>query len=218
VGGVPLEPSPPRSRAPRTDGRRNADRIVEVAYRVFVTDGAEVALDDIATAAGVGPATLYRHFANKDELINAVLRHGFAAQVEPMLRHALATEPDGWTGLTTGLAAALRVAEGLRGAIAGRKQPGRIDADLLPDFFGLLAPILAKAQEQGSIRRDICPTDLPRLMSMLLSTTSFDGNGDGWPRYLALLMDALRPEVASQLPALELANSDYSRTGGSDSE
>jgi AcrR family transcriptional regulator len=219
VGIVPLEQSHPRSRAPRTDARRNAERIVGVAYRVFATDGTEVALEDIAKAAGVGPATLYRHFPNKDELIGAVLKLGFAEQVEPVLRHALDEEPDGLTGLTTVLTAALRMTSGLRNAVAVRKLPGPIDAELLPVFFGRLAPILVKAQEQGSIRADLRPADLPRLMSMLLSTIYFDGNGEGWRRYLALLMDALRTESAGQLPPLaDLTNSDYSRTDRSDSE
>jgi AcrR family transcriptional regulator len=218
VGIVPLEQSPPRSRAPRTDALRNAERIVGVAYEVFVTEGVDVALEDIAKAAGVGPATLYRHFANKDELINAVIRLGFTEQVEPVLRHALETEPDGWTGLITALTAALRTASGLRGAIAIRKRPGPIDADLLPVFFGQLAPILVKAQEQGSVREDVGPDDLPQLTSMLLSTISFNVNGEGWRRYLVLLMDALRPEGAARLPGHELTNSDYSHRSGSDSE
>lgn len=215
---MPLEQSPPRSRAPRTDALRNAERIVDVAYQVFVTEGVDVALEDIARTAGVGAATLYRHFANKDELINAVIRLGFTEQVEPVLRHALDTEPDGWTGMITALTAALRTASGLREAIAIRKRPGPIDADLLPVFFGQLAPILVKAQEQGSVREDVSPDDLPQLTSMLLSTISFNENGEGWRRYLVLLMDALRPEGAARLPARELANSDYSRRSGSDSE
>ena len=216
---MPVEQGHPRLRAPRTDARRNAERIVEVAYRVFTTEGATVALEDIAKAAGVGPATLYRHFSNKDELITAVVRLGFTEQVEPVARHALADEPDGLAGLAATLTAALRMAAGLRGAILVWKQAAPIDADLLPVFFGQLAPILVKAQEQGSIRQDICPEDLPRLMSMLLSTIWFDGRSEGWQRYLALLLDALRPGSTAELPRLPRhTNSDYSRTGGSDSE
>jgi AcrR family transcriptional regulator len=223
VGIVPLQQSCPRSRAPRSDALRNAERIVAAAYAVFTTDGvdiaADVALDDIAKAAGVGSATLYRHFANKDELIIAVLRAGFAEQVEPMLRHALDTEPDGWTGLVTVLSAALRMASELRAAIRGRIQPGPIDAGLLPVFFGQLAPILVKAQEQGSVRQDICPDDLPQLLSMLLGTIWFGGNDAGWRRYLTLLLDALRPAVATELPPLAVTtNSDYSRMARADSE
>lgn len=215
---MPVQQGHPRSRPPRTDARRNAERIVEVAYRAFTTGGA-VALEDIAAAAGVGPATLYRHFPNKDELVDAVIRLGFTEQVEPVLRHALTDEPDGLAGLSAVLGAALRMASGLRGAIAVRKQPGPIDARLLPVFFGRLAPILVKAQEQGSIRQDICPEDLPRLMSMLLGTIWFDAGSEGWRRYLTLLLDALRPDRASELPRLAgRANSDYSRTGGADSE
>jgi AcrR family transcriptional regulator len=199
-------PSPGRS--PRTDARRNAQRIVTVATDVFSTVGVDVSIEKIARTAGVGPATLYRHFANKDELIRAVLRQAFADNVEPALRTATEDEPDAFTGLVTALRAAVAMAAGQRNALAASKRPGQMPLDLAPVFFTRLAPILIKAQEQGSVRADVEPADLPQLLSMLLSTMWFDESEVGWRRYLGLLLDALRPNAATPLPPLLRSNPD----------
>src|SRR6516225_8818678 len=62
------------ARKPRTDAKRNRERILEVAKEAFTRSGANASLDDIAKKAGVGPGTLYRHFPTRDELIEAVYR------------------------------------------------------------------------------------------------------------------------------------------------
>jgi AcrR family transcriptional regulator len=67
-----LPPPPPRK--PRADAKRNRERILEVAKEVFTRDGAEVSFDDIARRSGIGSGTLYRHFPNRDVLIEAVYR------------------------------------------------------------------------------------------------------------------------------------------------
>lgn len=58
----------------RADAKRNRDRIVEVARVVFRERGYDASLDDIAKQAGVGPGTLYRHFPNRDALLDAVMQ------------------------------------------------------------------------------------------------------------------------------------------------
>ena len=58
----------------RADAQRNYDKIVETARELFRAKGADASLDEIAKRAGVGPGTLYRHFPNRDALIDAVMR------------------------------------------------------------------------------------------------------------------------------------------------
>ena len=58
----------------RADAQRNRDRIVEVAREMFRERGYDVPLDDVAKRAGVGPGTLYRHFPNRDALLDAVMQ------------------------------------------------------------------------------------------------------------------------------------------------
>src|SRR5919198_1082927 len=56
----------------RADARRNRDRVLRTAQRLFATDGLGVSLDEIARRAGVGPGTVHRHFPSKEALYLAV--------------------------------------------------------------------------------------------------------------------------------------------------
>ena len=62
----------PRKRA---DARRNEQNLLDAAAAVFVTSGVEAPVRDIATAAGVGMGTIYRHFPTRADLVVAVYRH-----------------------------------------------------------------------------------------------------------------------------------------------
>ena len=55
-------------RKPRSDARRNRERILEVARQVFTRRGAAASMDEITKRAKIGPGTLYRHFPTPDEL------------------------------------------------------------------------------------------------------------------------------------------------------
>jgi AcrR family transcriptional regulator len=65
----------PTARPQRSDARRNQGALLDAAAAVFVTSGVEAPLRDIAARAGVGTATIYRHFPTRADLIVAVYRH-----------------------------------------------------------------------------------------------------------------------------------------------
>lgn len=66
----------------RADARRNEKALLAAAAAVFVTSGVEAPIRDIAAKAGVGTATIYRHFPNRADLIVAVYRHQVEALAE----------------------------------------------------------------------------------------------------------------------------------------
>src|ERR1700730_12105675 len=66
---APRKPHPGARRKPRADAQRNRERILEVAKQAFTRSGADASLDDIATQAGVGAGTLYRHFPTREALL-----------------------------------------------------------------------------------------------------------------------------------------------------
>jgi AcrR family transcriptional regulator len=70
-----------RERRPRTDAQRNRAHILDVAERHFAEHGVTGSLDAIAKRAGVGAGTLYRHFPNRDALLDALL----AARAEELV-------------------------------------------------------------------------------------------------------------------------------------
>jgi AcrR family transcriptional regulator len=63
----------------RADARRNRDRLVSVASEVVAEQGAEASLEEIARRAGVGSATLHRHFPSRPALLDAVFAERVAA-------------------------------------------------------------------------------------------------------------------------------------------
>jgi AcrR family transcriptional regulator len=198
---VPASRNSAGQRAPRTDARRNAERILAVAADVFSAGRHDISLEEIARRAGVGPATLYRHYPSKDDLIAAVVRERYLEHVAPILDEA-DTDPDALRGLLRCFEAALDIrAQHMRVVATTRPLPAAADG-LTRAFFHRLAPVLARAQEQGSVRQDIGPADLPRLLSMVGGTIPFDERG-GWRRYLALLADLMRSTPTGALPPLE---------------
>jgi AcrR family transcriptional regulator len=66
----------------RADGRRNRERIVAAATELVGKDGAQASLEEIARRAGVGSATLHRHFPSRRALLEAVFRGGVAQLCE----------------------------------------------------------------------------------------------------------------------------------------
>ncbi|ONI67745.1 TetR family transcriptional regulator [Kribbella sp. ALI-6-A] len=64
-----------QARPKRADARRNEQTLLDAAAAVFVRSGVEAPIRDIAAEAGVGTATIYRHFPTRADLIVAVYRH-----------------------------------------------------------------------------------------------------------------------------------------------
>lgn len=58
--------------ARRADAERNRDKILEAARIAFADPGADVSMAEIARRSGVGSATLYRNFASRRELLEAL--------------------------------------------------------------------------------------------------------------------------------------------------
>lgn len=78
----------------RADARRNRERIVDAAQRVFAEAGAAAQMDDVARRACVGVGTVYRHFPTKQALLGELLADKFRGHAEIARRWA-GTE-DGW--------------------------------------------------------------------------------------------------------------------------
>jgi AcrR family transcriptional regulator len=58
----------------RADAQRNRERLIEVARDVFREQGYDASLDEVAKRAGVGAGTLYRHFPNRETLLDAIMQ------------------------------------------------------------------------------------------------------------------------------------------------
>lgn len=83
----------------RADAQENRDRVLEAARELFAEEGIGVTMRAVARRAEVGPATLYRRFATKQDLVEAV----FADEVRACggIVEEGCADPDPWRGFTS---------------------------------------------------------------------------------------------------------------------
>ena len=156
----------------RKDAELNRQRIVAAAREVFRDRGLSATLNDVARHAGVGVGTVYRRFADKNQLIDALLDH-MIATVETATREAL-LEPDAWVGLTQALEKVCEqhaLDRGLRELMLGTGTGPQRQAQMRERFAPLVGQLVARAKAQGRLRSDILPPDLPLIQLMLGAVT-----------------------------------------------
>jgi AcrR family transcriptional regulator len=176
-----------RTRKPRADAIRNRERLLEAAKTVFSAGGPEASLEAVARAADVGIGTLYRHFATREALFEAVYRREvqqlaeLAEQLkqdeEPIeaLRHWLRSNVT-FVATKRGMSAAL--------ALAAYKNP-----ELYSYSFDRLKEavqgLLDRAIATGEIRDDISPDDLLRALVGMC----YMHDQPGWQKSVLRLVD-----------------------------
>jgi AcrR family transcriptional regulator len=184
----------------RRDAERNRRRIIEAAWEVFASRGLSAGLNDVAHHAGLGVGTVYRHFPNKDTLIEAALQD----RVEAMLDIALEglAAPTAWEGLTRVLRefAAMQVADrGLRDVALGAGYGQRGMEAMRSRIVPVVAQLLERAQAEGTVRPGVTVADLVIILFMVteFARHSADVRPEAYHRYLDLFLDALRPGPSS---------------------
>lgn len=196
----------PTERPLRADAQRNHDRIIAAAGDAFAEHGLEASMEEIARRAEVGPATLYRRFPGKQELLRAIL-DARLAELEPQIA-AAAQEADPWEGLLAGMRALLDAQArnmALVQVLAQADELTTLRQELGQRVLEPLYRLFAAAQKSGQVRADLDPSELKILIRMIITTWVHDehaGAPPPWPRYLTLLTDALRTPAPTPLPPL----------------
>ena len=187
----------------RRDAERNRQRILKAASEVFTERGLEVSLDEVARHAGVGVGTVYRRFGTKEDLVEAL----FVDRIEAVaaLAEKAAQDPDPWSGLAYFMEQA---AEMLAGDLGLRQMM------MFATYGGdkvwyarqrnapLVTMLVERAQAAGQLRSDLRPTDIPFILFVLAEAAQFARrvSPEIWRRYLALVLDGLRPEREGVTP------------------
>jgi AcrR family transcriptional regulator len=186
----------------RADAARNVDKIILAARQCFREHGPDVPLQTIAATAGVGPATLFRNFADKEELVLAALNRQLRESVDPVIVEAVAgmDAAAGLLRVIESIMAAASADANLLGAVAGRRELLTGITGSLMESIGVL---LVRGQGQGTLRSDISLTDMFRLLAMLIGVVdTMEPGSDAWRRPVALIEDAIRTERTGRpLPA-----------------
>ena len=176
-------------RKPRADAQRNRERILEVARQAFSRHGANTSLDDIATEAGVGPGTLYRHFPTREALLEAVYHsemeklaaaeQKFSEELPPI--EALRA----WLLLFVDYIAAKQLIAPALNALLG--DPKKVFEASYARIWDAIRALVKRAIKSGDIRKDLDPIDLLRaLIGVANVATSPD-----WQQSARRLVDIL---------------------------
>jgi AcrR family transcriptional regulator len=184
----------------RADAARNAERILRAAREVYAELGPEAPIEAIARRAGVGERTLYRRFPTKGDLVRAALDQSIAEDLSPVIEEARrAVDPLG--GLTELIEAALSLGVREHNILAAARKTGSLTPDVSTDLYDALEDLLRRAQQEGLVRADLVPDDLPRIVAMLHSVLwTMDIDSDGWRRYVVLMLDAVTTGGQRRLP------------------
>ncbi|GAA5194018.1 helix-turn-helix domain-containing protein [Rugosimonospora acidiphila] len=181
---------------------RNRDKILDTARELFAAEGLTVPMDRIASAAGVGPGTLYRHFPSRDQLWEAVLEQPLLTQLE--LAERAVANPDRWAGVADYLMATCALEAERGGYLNLMTTP----YDRAPRLLAIRAQIQRRieelfdsARDSGAIRADFTVEDLIFIMlsNGRVAEVTRAIAPRAWRRNVELFLDSIRPERAHPL-------------------
>ena len=185
----------------RAQAARNDHLILDAAREVFVADpGAPISA--VAERAGVGISALYRRYASKEHLLRRLRLEGLHRYIAAA-EASLADDGDVWVAFTRFLSQVVEAdTHSLTLRLAGTFVPTEElyrEAARAQDLNHQLFRLVRSA---GVIRPDVEVDDVALLLEQLASVRVGDKARTGQlrQRYLALVLDGLRPASASPLP------------------
>ncbi|ALG11393.1 hypothetical protein AOZ06_35030 [Kibdelosporangium phytohabitans] len=192
----------------RRDAETNLRRVLDAAAEVFAGRGLDATLADVAGHAGVGVGTVYRRFANKDELIYEVYREPLVRAAE--LAREASEDDDAWAGFVRFFERSihdLAADRGLWELTTGgfnhslgwsRGTPPTRLAQLFADnhkAMGVhLDKLVRRAKQAGALRADFEASDMTLLSAAVQATIAVDDQASR--RVLGFVLDGLRPGSA----------------------
>jgi AcrR family transcriptional regulator len=186
--------APAAGRKPRADSQRNRERLLAAAKAAFAEIGTDVALEEVARRAGVGIGTLYRHFPNRDAVVEAVYRREVQQLGEAAERLAAEAPPfealRQWLGVFVDYIATKKLMASALAPVVGANP--EVYAASGPVIFGAAAALLDGARAASAIRPDVTADDFTRAMIGI----TYGSEGPGWRdsalRLIEVFMDGLR--------------------------
>jgi len=189
---------------PRADALRNRERIVSAAREMFVEFGPDAPLDEIARRAGVGNATLYRNFPDRDSLVREVVcsvmdRTAEAAEL------ALAETGDAFEALSRFVhACADERVTALCPMVSSTFDQNHPDLEASRRRVEAMTErVMARARRAGQLRPDVGVGDVMIAVAQLSRPPAGTGclSLDRFVhRHLQLFLDGLRAPARSELP------------------
>jgi len=183
----------PDPRPLRADATRNRDQLLSVATRVFGSSDSEPSMRAIAREAGVGIATLYRHFPTRESLVDAIYRDQ-VARLTSGARDLLAQCPPSvalrrWMDLFGDWIA---TKQGMLDTLVAMIESGEIaHARTQAELLAAIEGILAAGRERGDVRADVSAEDVAAALVGIFTVARPPANEARAARLLDVLMDGL---------------------------
>lgn len=179
------------TRPKRADARRNYENVLAAAREAFAEGGESTSLEEIARRAGVGIGTLYRHFPNRQALLEAL----YMDEVDEVCRSAAALDgEDPWQDLSTWferfigyLATKRALADELLNYL---ERDAPLFRSCRASLFAAGEPLLKRAQEAGAVRPDVTFADVMQMVMGIGKVPTADRTQT--ERLLRIAFDGLR--------------------------
>jgi AcrR family transcriptional regulator len=178
-------------RPKRADARRNYEKVLAAAREAFAEGGESTALEEIARRAGVGIGTVYRHFPNRQALLEAL----YVNEVEDVCRTAAELdEADAWEALNEWFGRLMGYMATKQALSAELLNYLERDAPLFQlcrtSLYAAGGPLLERAQQAGVVRPDV---EFPEVMQMVMGIAKIPASDPGQIEHiLRIALDGLR--------------------------
>lgn len=177
--------------------------MLAAARELFKEGGNDCPIEGIAKKAGVGVGTVYRHFPNKDALVDALIDQRFE-HLTVKAEEALEKD-DPWEAFVELMTYSARYQSedrGLSELMSQRPARGRESA-VKTGLSATTEKLIRKAQRSGQMRKDVAIEDVPTILCGLggvLGAHEESMPALNWERFLALLLDGMRAPGHAKLP------------------
>jgi AcrR family transcriptional regulator len=176
----------------RADARRNSQRLVDAARAVFTEQGASASMEAIAKRAGVGVGTLYRHFPNRFDIVEAVYQDD-VDELEDAAHRAVA-ELEPWLAVEAFFEAFMSYARRKSAMMselqqAFEKHP-EFRSKMRERIDGSFALVVDRGKAAGVVRTDVEGSDVTQLVGPICTNAAISPGQSR--RLVGMILDGLR--------------------------